>query len=555
MDADKQRRIILIISIAFIVLLAATLSIHHDVDVEIEGKGTVEPSHASVHLFGTAEFKLVPAEGYKISEVLVDGEPKEVKDGVLRLTHVVSDHKVHVTFSPIERYELKITSNEYGTVSPVAGMYAEGEKVVVDMEPRENYVIGDVTVDGKSVGSTNRIEMTMDSDHSVNAVFRLSNDEDPLVDVSVDVKVGLVTGAFYGTISPSGPVRVAYGGTLNITISLNEGYVLGSVVVDGQVMGDTNIVTVNDVTKDISISITVLSKSVRTYTITSSSTDGGTISPSGAYVVAEGDSTTFVMTANDGYHLSSLTVDGVSVSTPGRYTFTDVRSDHTIAAVFVADTPTPPRPKILESITLTDCPTTCIVNQALDTSGMKVTAHWNDGTTSIVSGYTISPDTFSTVGSHTVTVSYLGKTATFQVTVSKTFITEVISVGGVSGGGKSISQLSPMTMSGMAPGDIKSIVVDMTANTECNPYLMLYGLVDTDNVAQYVTLTVGTETVRLSDLPTGELDPSKCISLGTLASGEKVRITIEVSFSTDMPASLMGKSVGFTLGIGVWQEI
>ncbi len=72
------------------------------------------------------------------------------------------------------------------------------------------------------------------------------------------------------------------------------------------------------------------------YTITASAGTGGSISPTGAVSVNAGASQAFTITANSGYSVSSVTVDGASQGAIGSYTFTNVQATHTITAAFTA---------------------------------------------------------------------------------------------------------------------------------------------------------------------------------------------------------------------------
>ena len=65
---------------------------------------------------------------------------------------------------------------------------------------------------------------------------------------------------------------------------------------------------------------------------------GGSISPSGDMVLSPGADQPFTITANPGYHISRVTVDGLSVGAIGSYTFHSVTGYHTIAASFLGDT-------------------------------------------------------------------------------------------------------------------------------------------------------------------------------------------------------------------------
>lgn len=70
------------------------------------------------------------------------------------------------------------------------------------------------------------------------------------------------------------------------------------------------------------------------YTINASAGEGGTISPDGDTQIEEGNSQKYTMKANEGYEIKDVLVDGVSQGAVASYTFEDIRSDHTIEAVF-----------------------------------------------------------------------------------------------------------------------------------------------------------------------------------------------------------------------------
>lgn len=70
------------------------------------------------------------------------------------------------------------------------------------------------------------------------------------------------------------------------------------------------------------------------YAITASAGTGGSISPSGTVLADQGESLTFTITADSGYEISDVLVDGASVGAVSTYTFENVTSDHTIAASF-----------------------------------------------------------------------------------------------------------------------------------------------------------------------------------------------------------------------------
>lgn len=70
------------------------------------------------------------------------------------------------------------------------------------------------------------------------------------------------------------------------------------------------------------------------YSISVTCGSGGSVSPSGAVMVEKGESATFRIVPDGGYELSELKIDGYAVSASEEYTFTDVKENHTLYAVF-----------------------------------------------------------------------------------------------------------------------------------------------------------------------------------------------------------------------------
>ena len=76
------------------------------------------------------------------------------------------------------------------------------------------------------------------------------------------------------------------------------------------------------------------SSSVRRYNIEADAGRGGDISPDGRVRVRRGENQTFRISADDGWEIYDVEVDGESVGAVSRYTFENVREDHTISATF-----------------------------------------------------------------------------------------------------------------------------------------------------------------------------------------------------------------------------
>ena len=81
--------------------------------------------------------------------------------------------------------------------------------------------------------------------------------------------------------------------------------------------------------------------------ITATAGDNGRITPTGDVAVPKGESKTFTITPDSGYHIKDVLVDGRSVGAVSTYTFENVVDNHTIHATFARKhTPTPSTPTV-----------------------------------------------------------------------------------------------------------------------------------------------------------------------------------------------------------------
>jgi predicted outer membrane repeat protein len=75
-----------------------------------------------------------------------------------------------------------------------------------------------------------------------------------------------------------------------------------------------------------------------TYLITPTAGAHGTITPDTPQMVNHGDSITFTVAADTGYHIADIGVDGASQGAISLYTFDNVTANHTITATFATNT-------------------------------------------------------------------------------------------------------------------------------------------------------------------------------------------------------------------------
>lgn len=153
------------------------------------------------------------------------------------------------------------------------------------------------------------------------------------------------------------------------------------------------------------------------YDITIGTLEGGTIAADRTKA-RPGTLITLTITPDAGMQLKEGTLKYNDIDITGD-TFTMPAEDVTITAEF--------EDKLLESIEVTSGPTksTYTVNEALDLSGLVITAIYSDSSKAAISGYTTTPasgDTLDTEGTVEVKVSYtegdITKNATFEVQVN-----------------------------------------------------------------------------------------------------------------------------------------
>jgi len=80
---------------------------------------------------------------------------------------------------------------------------------------------------------------------------------------------------------------------------------------------------------------------IDTYNITAAAGSNGTITPNGTVNVFAGSDKTFTFSANSGFGIDRVFIDGVddpAAATAGSYTFTNIMADHTIVVSFIGTT-------------------------------------------------------------------------------------------------------------------------------------------------------------------------------------------------------------------------
>jgi hypothetical protein len=136
-----------------------------------------------------------------------------------------------------------------------------------------------------------------------------------------------------GSITPAGTVEVEPGASATFTATPSSiCYTFSHWVVDGEEAGNENPYTFSDVNDN--HTLTAVFETIPDFTIDATAGANGTIAPNGQTFVSCGSLVTYTITANAGFQIEDVVVDGVSVGAVATYSFNEVIANHTIEVSF-----------------------------------------------------------------------------------------------------------------------------------------------------------------------------------------------------------------------------
>ena len=179
-----------------------------------------------------------------------------------------------------------------------------------------------------------------------------------IIEIASGYTLTIQTGAggtlVYNGTSISGSASnfsVEKGESATISISPNTGYRLSKLIVNGSDVTSAvknNSYTVSNITANTTISATFEAISLKTYSLSITSSGNGSASYSGAtvrgqtttFTVNEGNSATITFTPDDGYRIAVVKVDGTDVTSKvsgNKYTISGILTNTTVEVVFEAE--------------------------------------------------------------------------------------------------------------------------------------------------------------------------------------------------------------------------
>jgi hypothetical protein len=135
-----------------------------------------------------------------------------------------------------------------------------------------------------------------------------------------------------GGVVNGNATSINYGDSVSFSVTPNAGYRIASITIDGSPITVTDpqgqqVNFVNIQTNH----VLIVTFTENTYTLTVIQSPNGQITP-GTTVVNNGSSQSFIITANSGYYIVDVKINGSSVGALNPYTFSNVQAAYTITA-------------------------------------------------------------------------------------------------------------------------------------------------------------------------------------------------------------------------------
>ncbi|MCX5814925.1 MAG: hypothetical protein NTX75_01605, partial [Proteobacteria bacterium] len=305
--------------------ISATFSINTYAIISSAGaNGSITPSGStSVTHGGSQAYTITPATNYSIVDILVDGASVGFplfSVSTYEFTNVSANHTISATFD-IATHTITASAGENGSITPSGAITVnQGTSQNYAITPSTGYQVADVLVDGVSVGAVSTYTFNnVAVSHTISATF-------DIITYTITASSGT-----NGSVSPTGVTSVTHGASLTYIVTPAANYSIADVLVDGVSVGAVSIYEFTDITVNHTISATF---GINTYTITASSGENGSISPTGVASADYGASRHYTITPATNYSITDVLVDGSSVGAVSTYTFTNVSANHTISAAF-----------------------------------------------------------------------------------------------------------------------------------------------------------------------------------------------------------------------------
>lgn len=323
------------------VLIATFSPVLYTVTASSGAGGTITPSGPVSVLQGSSvTFTVTPDIGYNVSSVTSSGATFSQQGNNYTFSDLMQNSSITATFVP-KTYTITASSDTNGTISPTGGVsviHGANQTFIIIANTSneiENIRIGETNLthltnettgltiaENKSWAVYQFPSLTQNS--SIHAYFKYNSSMGTLYDSPQTYNITASSGA-NGTITPEGQVTIQEKLNQTFRIDADSGYEIADVTVNGTVIStsDSNYTITSDnitafytfsrVTADAAISTNFTKKPVLAYELTITSGAGGSLNPAGVVTVPPGTRQNISITANPGYYIDQIFVNGAVV--------------------------------------------------------------------------------------------------------------------------------------------------------------------------------------------------------------------------------------------------
>ncbi|UXX80993.1 T9SS type A sorting domain-containing protein [Reichenbachiella carrageenanivorans] len=283
--------------------------------------GAISPAgNVEIYTGSSQGFEIIPNEGYEIADVLVnDASVGAVENYAFE--HVTAVQTIAASFSIIT-YDITASAGANGAVAPSGAVAVDyGTTQTFTFTPDDTYRVLDVLVDGSSVGAVDTYSFTnVKETHTVAVSFELIPKHEIVSSAGEN-----------GSISPEGTHLFYENTDVRFDLTPDLGYEVADVLVDDASVGAVASYTFTDLLTAHTISASFV---IQTFDITATAGDNGSISPEGITTVDYNGSQAYTITADEGYEVADVMVDGNSEGAVTSFTFESVTTTHSISVTF-----------------------------------------------------------------------------------------------------------------------------------------------------------------------------------------------------------------------------
>ncbi|MBN2027955.1 MAG: hypothetical protein JW854_14495, partial [Actinobacteria bacterium] len=314
------------------------VTVDHNVEVAFEaetfsvdatilgGNGNLSPLHQTVGWDGTASIAITPDPGYHIASLTDNGVSLSMFTNPYVIENVREDHDVIVTFA-LDIFTVTASApGGNGTVVPLVQFQAFHSTASIAITPDPGYHIESITDNGVPVPIADPyLIQHVYEDHAVVVTFALD---------TFDVNAAVYGG--HGTVDPA-TQTVDWDGTASIAITPDPGYHIASITDNWVPQPVSDPYVIENVQSDHTVIVTF---TAGTFTVDASVSGGnGSVDPASQAVDYGGTASVHIY-PDSGYHIESITDNGVLVPISSPYTIDNVQAEHDVVVAFAQDVST-----------------------------------------------------------------------------------------------------------------------------------------------------------------------------------------------------------------------